>query len=103
VLVLVADAHRDRHRHDAAVEAGPVRVDELFVAGDMQDKVVAWPGPDPLQVEQDAERAALEVRQPERPLRAFAFEVNDRAVAAGAVVEHRGERRVLDHRCSILM
>ena len=33
----------------------------------------------------------------------FTLEVNDRAVAARAVVEHVRERLVLDHRCCILM
>jgi hypothetical protein len=43
VLVLVADADGDRHWHDAAVQARPVRVDELLVAGHVQDQPVARP------------------------------------------------------------
>ncbi len=100
VLVLVADADGDRHRHDAAVEAGPVRVDELLVARHVQDQVVARLRADTLQVEQDAERAPPQVRELERLLGTFALEVNDRAVAARAVVEHVRKRLVLDHRCS---
>ena len=103
VLVFVADADRDGHRHDAAVEAGPVGVDELLVAGHVQDQVIAGFRSDALQVEQDAERPASQVRELESLLGAFAFQVNDRAVAARAVVEHVGERLVLDHRCLILM
>ena len=83
---LMPDRHR--HRHDAAVQAGPVGVDELLVARDVQDQVIAGAGADPLQVEQDAERAPAQVRESQRLLRAFALEVDDRAVAAGAVVEH---------------
>ena len=100
VLVLVADADGDRHRHDAAVEAGPVRVDELLVARHVQDQVVAGLRADALQVEQDAQGPAAQVCELERLLGAFALEVNDRAIAARAVVEHVGERLVLDHRCS---
>ena len=103
VLVLVADPDGDRHRHDAAVKAGPVRVDELLVARNVQDQVVARLGADTLQVKQDAERAPPQVRKLECLLGTFTLEVNDRAVAARAVIEHVRERLVLDHRCCILM
>ncbi len=41
VPVLVADAERHRHRHDAAEQRGPERVDELLVVGEEQDQLVA--------------------------------------------------------------
>ena len=63
VLVFVADADGHRHRHDAAVQAGPVGVDELLVARDVQDQHVAGPGADALQVVQDAERALAQFRE----------------------------------------
>ena len=69
----------------------------------MQYHVVARLRADTLQVEQDAQRAAPQFRELERFLGPFALEINDRAVAARAVVEHVRERLVLDHRCCILM
>ena len=98
VPVLVADAEGDRHRHDAAEEAGPERVDELLVAADVQDQLVAGLRAEALQMVQDAERPAAQVRQLQRFLGVLAFEVADGGRAAAAVVEHLRECLVLDHR-----
>ena len=84
--------------HDAAVQAGPERVDELLVARDVQDQEVAGLGADALQVMQDAERAAAQLGERQRLFGSLALEVADRARAAAAVVEHFRERLVLDHR-----
>ena len=98
VLVFVADADGDWHGHDAAVEAGPVGVDELLVARDVQDDVVARLRADALQVEQDAQGPPAQFGELEGLFGPFAFEVDDRAAAERAVVEHVGQRLVLDHR-----
>ena len=103
LLVLVADADGDRDRDDAAVQAGPVRVDELLVARHVQDQPVAGLRADALQVTQDAERAPAQVRQGQVLLRAFAFEIADRAGSAAAGVEHLGQGRVLDHLFSTII
>ena len=103
VLVLVADAHRDGHGHDAAVQAGPVGIDELLVARHVQHEEVAGLCAEPLQVEQDAEGPLAQVGQLERLFSAFAFEIDDGAPAERAFVEHVRERRVLDHRYLVLV
>jgi len=41
VAVLVGDADRERHRHDAAAERGPKAVDELLVVVEKDDELVA--------------------------------------------------------------
>ena len=61
VLVLVADAERHRHGHDAAEHAGPERVEELLVVGEVDDELVAGLRAELLQVEQDAERALVQL------------------------------------------
>ena len=61
VLVLVADAERHRHRHDAAEHAGPEGVEELLVVGEIDDELVAGLRAELLQVEQDAERALVQL------------------------------------------
>jgi hypothetical protein len=50
-----------------------------------------------LQVPEYSESAAAQVGEAQRFLGAFAFEVSDRPVTAAAVLEHLGERLILDH------
>ena len=61
VTVLVADAERHRHRHDAAEDRRPEDIDELLVVAEEQDQLVAAAGTEPLQVIEDAERALVEL------------------------------------------
>ena len=84
--------------HDAAEHAGPEGVEELLVVRDVQDQPVAglraalcrWSRMP------SARRRSSDSLQ--RFLGAFAFEINDRAVAAAAMLEHLGKRLVSDHR-----
>ncbi len=61
VAVLVADADGDRHRHDAAEHGGPERVDELLVVVEQQDQLVAGLRAQLLQMEQDSQRALVQL------------------------------------------
>jgi hypothetical protein len=97
VLVLVADADGHGHRDDAAVQAGPVGIEKLLVGRDMQYQPVTRLCARALQVMEDAERAPPQLRQTQRFLGAFAFEITDRAVAAAAMLQHLGKCLVSDH------
>ena len=77
VAVLVADAERHRHRHDAAEDRRPERVDELLVVGEEQDQLVAAARADALQVIEDAERALVQLAEGDLARVVLAFEVGD--------------------------
>src|SRR5579863_5437087 len=64
--VLVTEARGYRHRDDAAEHCRPEGVDELLVAGQEQDQLVARPGAEALQVMQDAERALVQLPEAHR-------------------------------------
>ena len=75
VLVLVADAERHRHGHDAAEHSRPERVEELLVVGEIDDQLVARLRAELLQVEQDAERALVELRVTDHAFAVLGFEI----------------------------
>ena len=59
VPVLVADTERYRHRDDAAEQCSPERIDELLVAAEKEDELVAAAGTETLQMMQDAYGASV--------------------------------------------
>jgi hypothetical protein len=61
VPVLVADADGDRNRHDAAEHGGPEGIDELFVAAQEEDELVAGARAELLEMREDAERPTVQV------------------------------------------
>ena len=97
VAVLVADAERDRHRHDAAEDRRPEHVDELLVVVQEQDQLVAAARADALQVPEDAERALVKLAAGDRTRLVLALQVADTARRAAVVLEGLGERRGFGH------
>ena len=71
VAMLVADAERHRHRHDAAQDRGPEGVDELLVVAQEQDQLVAAARAEALQVVEDAEGAFVELARSSPRARSF--------------------------------
>jgi len=79
VFVLVADAERHGHRHDAAQHAGPECIEELLVVGEIDDELVAGPGAELLQVVKDAECALVQLAVAHHAFAGFGLEVTDGA------------------------
>jgi hypothetical protein len=77
VPVLVADAERDGDRHDAAEHGGPEGVDELLVAAEEEDQLVAAARAETLQMVQDAERARMQLFEADITRVVLALEVGD--------------------------
>jgi hypothetical protein len=98
VLVLVADAERDGDRDDAAQHAGPEAVEKLLVVREVDDDLVAGPGAEFLQMEEDAEGALVELRVRDGSFARLAFEVADRSLDAAAVDQQFGESPGVRHR-----
>ncbi len=97
VFVLVADAERDWHRHDAAQHAGPERIEELLVVGEVEDELVARFRAQRLQVVQDAERALVEFVVADDAFIALAFEITDDALDTTVLVDQLGQRFSICH------
>ena len=92
MAVFVADAGRDRHRHDAAEDAGPERVDEGFIARQEQQQAIARPRAEALQVMQDAQRTLVELAIAQHALATLALVVGDRAVGAAIRLQQLAQR-----------
>jgi hypothetical protein len=91
VTVLITDAKRHRHGHDAAQQCRPEGIEKLLVARQEQDQLVAAPRPEALQVEQDAKGAFVQLAERHCTLLVLALEVGDaagqRAVRLDQIVE----------------
>ncbi len=85
--MLVADADRERHRHDAAADRGPKAVEKLLVVAQEDDDPVAARGAHRLQVVKYAERARKDLAVGDAPLRILAVDVANRAIDAAIVLE----------------
>ena len=93
VPVLVADAERQRHRDDAAQQRRPERVDELLVASQEEDQLVAAAGTETLQVIEDAERASVQLLKAHITSVVLALEVSDPAGIVAVGREQLGQSR----------
>ena len=95
--MLVADAERDRHRHDSAEDRRPEGVDELLVVAEEQDQLVAAAGAEALQVIEDAERALVELGEADLVRVALPLEVGDAARHRAIRLDELDEGRDLLH------
>ena len=95
VPVLVADADRERHRHDAAGNGGPVAVQELLVVVQEDDQLVAASRSHALQVIEDARGALVELGVFDDPLLVLALEIMHGAWHAPVALESLGQGLVL--------
>ncbi len=91
VAVLVADAERHRHRNDAAEDRRPEGVDELLVAAQEQDQLVAAARAEALQVIQDPERALVELAEGDVAAVVLAIEIGERARQGAIALDELGE------------
>src|ERR1700736_5356324 len=92
--MLVADADGQRHRRDAAADRGPEAVEELLVAAQENDHLVAALRAHGLQVVQDAERPRVHVAVGHAPFGILAVDIGDGALDAAVVLEDLEQRGV---------
>ena len=101
VTVLVADTEGDRHGHYPAEHRGPERIDELLVAAEKEDQLVAAARPEALQVMEDAERARIQLLVTDVAGVMLALEVSDLpgmvAVGRDELGQGSGVRRGIRH------
>ena len=97
VTVLVADAQRHGHGHDAAENRRPEHVDELLVIAQEQDEFVAAPRADALQVVQDPERPLVELAERHLACVVLGFVIGDAAPKGAVAFDDFGERRRGEH------
>src|SRR6185437_7621395 len=93
VAVLVADAERDGHGHDAAEQGGPEGVDELLVAAEEEDQLVAAARAEALQVMEDAERAGVQLLVADVLCVVLALQVGDLPGMAAVGLDEPGQSR----------
>ena len=97
VFVFVADAERHGHGHDAAEHSRPEGIQELLVVGEIDDELVAGSGAELLQVEQDAERAVVQLAVTHDPFAGLGLEITDGSFDAAVVGDQLGERFCFGH------
>src|SRR5579871_1099509 len=83
--MLIADAEGDRYRDDAPEDGSPEGIDELLVAAEEQDELVARFCPDALQVVEDAGGALVQLRVGNLAGIVLAFVIGDALVYAAVV------------------